>query len=290
MDIGVVFPQTEIGPDRGAIRGYATGVEAMGYRHLIAYDHVLGADPTVHVGWTRGYTVDTTFHEPFVLFGYLAGLTSLEFATGILILPQRQTALVAKQAAQVDILCGGKFRLGVGVGWNKIEYDALGFNFSGRGRRIDEQIPVLRRLWSERTVSASVENEHIVGAGIAPLPIQRPIPIWMGADSPRAFRRVGRLADGWFPQMEPGPQLDEALSHIADGANDQGRDAHLIGMNARVHYSGDVEAVLTKIEQWCDVGASHVSVNTMMAGLDSVHQHLEVLEEIASARALKPQA
>src|ERR1700690_84117 len=153
MRIGVVFPQTEIGADRGAIREYVQRVEALGYTHLLAYDHVLGADPAVHKPWRGPYDIDTTFHEPFVLFGYLAALTSLELVTGIIILPQRQTALAAKQAAEVDLLTNGTFRLGVGTGWNEVEYEALGQDFHPRGRRMDQQIGLLRRLWTEPSVT-----------------------------------------------------------------------------------------------------------------------------------------
>src|SRR5580658_4623066 len=149
MKIGVVFPQTEIGADVGGVRAYAEQVEDLGFTHLLAYDHVVGADPAVHRGWSGPYDVASTFHEPFVLFGYLAGFTSLEFATGIVILPQRQTALVAKQAAEVDILSGGRFRLGVGLGWNAVEYEALGKTFSDRGKRLEEQIELLRLLWTQ---------------------------------------------------------------------------------------------------------------------------------------------
>ena len=163
MQIGVVFPQTEIGADRGAIRAYAERVEELGFAHLLAYDHVLGADPEVHTPWHGPYNVDTTFHEPFVLFGYLAAITSLELVTGIIILPQRQTALVAKQAAEVDLLTDGRFRLGVGLGWNAVEYEALGTDFSDRGRRIGEQVELLRRLWTERSVTHDGAYEHVTG-------------------------------------------------------------------------------------------------------------------------------
>ena len=176
MQIGVVFPQTEIGADMGAVRAYGTGVEALGYAHLLAYDHVLGADPAVHEGWAGPYDVDTTFHEPFVLFGFLAGITKLELVTGVIILPQRQTALVAKQAAEVDILCEGRFRLGIGVGWNPVEYDALGRSFGDRGVRSAEQIELLRRLFTERSVTFEGRSEHVSGAGIAPLPGAAPDP------------------------------------------------------------------------------------------------------------------
>src|SRR4051794_20443902 len=175
----------------------------MGYRHLLVYDHVLGADPKVHENWQGPYDVDTTFHEPFVLFGYLAAVTELELVTGIIILPQRQTALVAKQAAEVDLLTNGRFRLGVGLGWNQVEYDALGKDFSDRGRRSVEQVELLRRLWTERSVTFDGTYERVQGAGIAPLPVQQPIPVWMGASSEPAFRRAGRIADGWFPMMPP---------------------------------------------------------------------------------------
>ncbi len=188
------------------MRTYATTVEEFGYQHILAYDHVLGADPSVHEGWSGPYDVDTTFHEPLVLFGFLAAITVLELVTGIVILPQRPTALVAKQAAEVDLLSNGRLRLGVGLGWNAVEYEALGQDFSTRGRRLDEQVPLLRRLWTERSVTHHGNFEHLTGAGIAPLPVQRPIPVWFGAASPPAYRRAGRLADGWFPMFPHGPR------------------------------------------------------------------------------------
>src|SRR5580658_1084662 len=153
MQIGVVFPQTEIGGDPGAVRAYAGTVEDLGYAHVVAYDHVVGADPAVHQGWDGPYDVRSTFHEPLVLFGFLAGISTLELVTGIIILPQRQTALVAKQAAEVDLLTGGRFRLGVGLGWNAVEYEALGQDFSGRGQRVEGQVALLRRLWTEQSVT-----------------------------------------------------------------------------------------------------------------------------------------
>ncbi|EUA42468.1 F420-dependent oxidoreductase family protein [Mycobacterium xenopi 4042] len=154
MRIGVVFPQTEIGSDPGAIRAYAEQVEGLGFSHLLAYDHVVGADPKIHVGWNGPYDLHSTFHEPLVTFGYLAAITtSLELVTGIVILPQRQTVLLAKQAAEVDLLSRGRLRLGVGLGWNAVEYEALGEDFSTRGRRCEEQVDLMRRLWTEETVT-----------------------------------------------------------------------------------------------------------------------------------------
>src|SRR6188472_632666 len=186
MQIGVVFPQTEIRSAVADVRRYATAVDAMGYSHLLAYDHVLGADPEAHAPWTGPYNVDTTFHEPFVLFGYLAACTRLELVTGVIILPQRQTALVAKQAAEVDLLTEGRFRLGVGLGWNAVEYEALGMPFGDRGRRMSEQIPLLRRLMSERAVTHDGAFDRITAAGLAPMPVQQPVPIWIGGQSPAA--------------------------------------------------------------------------------------------------------
>ena len=180
MRIGVVFPQTELGGDAGAVRAYTQRAEELGFTHVLAYDHVLGADPAVHAGWDGPYDVRTTSHEPMVLYGYLAAVTSMELVTGIIIVPQRQTVLVAKQAAEVDLLSGGKFRLGVGIGWNRVEYEALGQDFSTRGRRLEEQITLLRRLWTEPSVTFSGTFDQVRGAGLAPMPVQRPIPVWVG--------------------------------------------------------------------------------------------------------------
>ena len=206
MQIGVVYPQTELPTDPGTVRAYAQKVEELGYGHILAYDHVLGADPTAHPGWSGPYDIGTTFHEPLVLYGYLAAVTSLELVTGVIISPQRQTALLAKQAAEVDILAEGRFRLGLGVGWNAVEYEALGQGFTTRGQREEEQVGLLRRLWTERAVTHEGRFDRVSGAGLAPLPVQRPIPIWLGGQSTVAYRRIGRLADGWFPQVPPGPR------------------------------------------------------------------------------------
>jgi probable F420-dependent oxidoreductase len=284
MQIGVVFPQTEIGAAVEAVRTYATRVEELGFTHVLAYDHVLGADPVAHAPWNGPYDVNTTFHEPFVLFGYMAALTSLEMVTGVIILPQRQTALVAKQAAEVDLLTGGRFRLGVGVGWNAVEYEALGLSFETRGQRADEQIPLLRRLLTEKAVTHDGAFDRVTAAGLAPLPVQQPIPIWIGGQSPPAYRRVGRLADGWFPQVAPGPRLDDALAIVDAAAVDAGRDPTSIGMEGRVSWTdAGTEKLVDQVGRWRDAGASHLSINTMNAGLGPVERHLEVLETIAGA-------
>ena len=191
MNIGVVFPQVEIGNDPAAIRDYAQAVEAMGYTHILAFDHVLGANPPSHPGLKGPYTYKHPFHEPFVLFGFLAAVTTrVELVTGIIILPQRQTALVAKQTACVDVLSGGRLRLGVAVGWNFVEYEALGEDFKNRGQRIEEQIEILRALWTKELVTVEGRWHRVTDAGINPPPVQRPIPIWMGGESDPVVRRA----------------------------------------------------------------------------------------------------
>ncbi len=287
MQIGAIFPQTELGGDVGAVRAYAQGIEALGFSHLLAYDHVVGADPAVHAGWAGPYEMATTFHEPLVMFGYVAAITDLELVTGIIILPQRQTALVAKQAAEVDLLTGGRFRFGVGVGWNAVEYEALGQRFDQRGRRMSEQISLLRRLWTESSVTHAGEFDTITGAGLAPLPVQRPIPIWMGGSSEAAYRRIGHLADGWFPMVRPGDDLDRALTTIAGAATAVGRDPGAIGMEGRIAWDmGDADRSLRQAERWRAIGASHLTIDTMRLGHQRVDDHLAALAQAASALGL----
>jgi probable F420-dependent oxidoreductase len=288
MQIGAVFPQTELGGDPGAVRAYVEGVQAAGYAHVLVYDHVLGADTTVHRDWRGPYDLDTTFHEPFVLFGFLAALTTMELVTGVIILPQRQTALVAKQAAEVDLLTGGRFRLGIGVGWNAVEYEALGKDFGNRGRRSEEQIALMRRLWTETSVTFEGEHERVIGAGLAPMPVQRPIPVWLGGSSERAYRRAGRIADGWFPQVPPGERLDEAKAMVEQSARDAGRDLSELGMEGRISWSaGGVDTIVDHAGRWRNAGATHIAVNTMGAGFGgSVDKHLDALARSAEALGL----
>ena len=288
MKIGVVFPQTEIGADPGGVRAYAERVTELGFDHILVYDHVLGADPKVHVGWRGPYNLETMFHEPFVLFGYLAAITPLELVTGIVILPQRQTALVAKQAAEVDVLARGRFRLGVGIGWNAVEYEALGTKFSNRGRRIEEQVELMRKLWTTQSLTFDGKYDTVTGAGLSPLPVQQPIPIWFGGSSAPAYRRMGRLADGWFPQVTPGERLDEARAMVEAGAREAGRDPAAIGMEGRVNWRPhDVDKVVHHVDRWRDERATHVSLNTMGVGLGSVDAHLDALATAASALSLR---
>ncbi|MGH2443796.1 MAG: LLM class F420-dependent oxidoreductase, partial [Chloroflexota bacterium] len=204
MRIGVTFPQTEITADPIAVRDYAQAAEELGYSHVLAYDHVVGADRSTRPDWRGPYDLHTMFHEVLVLFGYLAAITRrLELVSGVLILPQRQTVLVAKQVAEIDVLSGGRLRLGIGVGWNDVEYQALGEDFHNRGRRSEEQIAVLRELLSKESVTFHGRWHTVEAAGINPMPVQRPIPIWIGGSSEVTLRRVARIGDGWFPQMPP---------------------------------------------------------------------------------------
>src|SRR5438445_6168566 len=204
MRVGAVFPQLEIGTDPEVIAKYARTVEKLGYDRLAIFDHVLGADSNRAGGWTGAYDHRSAFHEPLVLFGYLAAITTrLKLATAILVLPQRQTALVAKQAAEVDVLSGGRLIVGSGIGWNQVEYEALGMSFSNRGKRIEEQIALLRRLWTQEVVDFKGRWHRVDRAGLNPLPVQRPIPVWMGGNADPAMERIARLADGYFTHLQP---------------------------------------------------------------------------------------
>lgn len=277
MQIGVTFPQTEIGADPAVIREYAQTVEGLGYEHLIAFDHVLGADPAQRANW-QGYTHQSLFHEPFVLFGYLAALTKLELVTAVIVLPQRQTALVAKQAAEVDILSGGKFRLGIGVGWNPVEYEALGANFKTRGRVIEEQVEVLRKLWSEEVVTYKGQFHTIEAAGLNPLPTRRNIPIWMGGASNVLLKRVARLGDGWIPLDKPDEKMRATLEQLYKYAEEAGRDPKTIGIEARVSTKdGDMEQLVRWTDQWRELGATHISLNTMNSGYKTPQEHLAAI-------------
>ena len=285
MQLGAIFPQTEIGADPIAVRDFAQAAEAMGYEHLLVFDHVLGADPSKRENWDRPYSHSDMFHEPFVLFGYLAGVTDkIQMTTGVLILGQRQTALVAKQAAEVDVLTGGRLRLGIGIGWNHVEYEALGEDFSNRGRRSVEQIRLLRALWTEEVISFDGRYHQVTHAGINPLPVQRPIPIWFGGGADRVMRRIGRLADGWFPQFQPDSQGQEQLAKMREYARAAGRDPGDIGIEGRVSVaSGSPDDWAKSAAAWDELGASHLSVNTMRAGLSGPDQHIDAIRRFKDA-------
>ena len=282
MRIGVLFPQTAIGADPTAIRDYAQAVEELGYRHILAYDHVLGAGTATRPEWSGAYTTEHLFHEPFVLFGYLAALTrQVELVTGVIILPQRQTVLVAKQAAEVDVLSGGRLRLGVGVGWNSVEYEGLNENFHDRGVRSEEQIAVLRALWDQPSVTFRGRWHQITDAGINPLPVQRPIPIWIGGHDERTLKRAGRIADGWFPLRRPDDDMRAMLERLRRYAREAGRSPEAIGVEGRLNI-GQVgeEGWAAEVAAWRDLGATHLSVNTMGANLATPQAHIDALRRV----------
>ena len=259
------------------IREYALGVEQAGFHHLSVYDHILGADP-VREGWSGPYTNSDPFHEVFVLLGFLAAFTSrIELVTEILVLPQRQTALAAKQAAEVDLLSGGRLRLGVGVGWNAVEFEALGATFHDRGRRMDEQIQLLRQLWSSELVEFAGEHHKISRAGLNPLP-GRTIPIWIGATADPGLLRAARLADGWMSEYPIGPKAENALRRIRESLLVNDRDPAKFGVSGEITLKPhQMRAALEEAHAWQALGATHLSLTTMGATLRNVEEHLELL-------------
>lgn len=287
MQLGVVFPQLEIGTDPALVRDYAQAAEELGYAHLIAYDHVLGANPDRPGGFQGPYTHDSVFHEPLVLLGYLAGVTrAIELWSGVIILPQRQTALVAKQAAEVAVLSGGRLVLGVGIGWNSVEYEGLNENFHNRGRRIEEQVALLRELWAKTSISFEGRYHHVSRAGINPLPPSK-IPVWMGGADDRVLARVGRMADGWL--VSPGLRGNiegtrPYIEKIHAAAAEAGRDPASIGLESRVNFSKtDLAPELEAGRGWIAMGCTHVTVNTMGAGLDSPRAHIDAIRSFKEA-------
>jgi len=298
MQIGVVYPQIEMPPDVGAIKTLAQGVEAMGFSHILAYDHVIGANTASRPGWTGPYDMNTPFQDPFVLFSYLSGITTtLRFATGVVILPQRQAVLVAKQAACLDIVSQGRFRLGVGIGWNDVEYEALGMNFRDRGRRYEEQIAVMRALWANDAVTLKGDFHAITDAGINPRPRTQPFPVWMGGGPPDTawvgkptdvvLRRIARIGDGWYPRWQPDDEGLTVLERFRGYCREYGRNADSadsfpiegrITINrANASRWGDM------VEAWRRAGVSHLSVVTQRDGLMGAEQHLRRLEEFRQA-------
>ena len=277
MEIGVVFPQSEIGSDPAVIRDFAQAVEALGYSHLLTYDHVLGAHPDREPRLIGPYTHETSFHEPFVLFGFLAAHTQrIGLVTGIIILPQRQTALVAKQAAEVDILSGGRLRLGIGTGWNYVEYDALNEDFHNRGKRQEEQVTLLRKLWAEPVVDFTGKWHRIDRAGLKPLPNRR-IPIWFGGNNEQVFKRAARLGDGLIPQFLPNDAGRATLERIDGYLASHGRARAEFGIEAQVNFGAGPEKWASHADAWRVLGANYVCVRTMNAGLETPQEHIEAI-------------
>ncbi len=284
MHFGAVFPHNEIGTDPGAIRAYARGVEALGATHLLIYDHVLGADPARPGGWRGPYDKDVAFHEPMTTFAFLAAVTErIELGTAVLILPQRQTALVAKQAAELAILSDNRFRLGVGTGWNEVEYEALNEDFTSRGRRQAEQVELLRRLWSEDTFTFDGRFHRVSAAGINPRP-SRPVPIWFGGSAPALLERCARLGDGWIPLMGPNEAARECLDTIRRHRETSGASLDGFGVQAQAQYrGGDPDRWRSHAGHWRELGATHLAIATHNAGPTDVDGHLARVEEYLKA-------
>lgn len=283
MKIGAVFPHQEIGNDPIVIRDWAQAVEDLGYSHILAYDHVLGATHENREPELWGpYTEHDPFHELFVLFGYFAACTkNVGLASGILILPQRQTVLVAKQAAEIDILSGGRLRLGIGTGWNYVEYDGLNENFENRGPRQEEQVEVLRKLWTESLVDYVGKHHRIDRAGLNPLPTKS-IPIWFGGFAPVAFRRAARIGDGFIYGAGHADNT-QAYQAVCSELDSHDRDQDSFGHEALMNYQSGADQWESEAKDWADAGVDYISMRAQRLagqgeGLDSPQDHIDALK------------
>ncbi len=302
MRLCAEFPTIEFGSDVGGLRAFAEAVRDMGFADVMIYDHVLGAsaahyDSTQLVGSYREHDV---FHEPFVLFGFFAGIApNLGYATDVMVLPQRQTILAAKQAAQVDLLCGGRLRLGIGIGWNYVEYEGLGVPFKQRAARQEEQMALMRELWTKPIVNFEGRFHKVSHAGLNPMPVQRPIPIWLGGMSEPVIKRVGTLADGWmpnFPSMggrktKASPTTEEEpiviVERMRSYARAAGRDPASIGMNGDIWFLNATPEVWNQsLEAYRALGMSHVTIKTLNAGLRGPDQHIAALRRVRESLPL----
>jgi probable F420-dependent oxidoreductase len=285
VKLGAVFPQTEIGADAGGVREYVEALAELGYDHLLAYDHVLGAERERHLELVGPYRAEHQFHEILVLFGYAAGIApQLELVTGVVIAPQRQTVLLAKQAAEVDVLTEGRFRLGLGIGWNDVEYEALGMGFADRGRRFEEQIDLMRRLWTEPVLDFQGQWHTVTAAGLNPLPVQRPIPVWIGGSAERALRRAARTADGYFTQRPLEGSWPETIERMREWVEEAGREWSSFGIEHRLNVAdGTPDDWRREADEWRGLGATHLSVITMGAGFEGPARHIERLREAREA-------
>jgi probable F420-dependent oxidoreductase len=295
--VGVVFPQHEIGDDVVAIRDYAQTAESLGFSHLLAFDHVLGAEPRKRDFPMVGpYSHRHAFHEPMCLFSFLSGLTStLAMATGVLVLPQRQTVLLAKQAAELDLVSDGRFRLGVGVGWNKVEYQGLGVPFADRGRRLDEQVALLRELWTHDVLDTAGDFHVIDGAGLLPRP-KRLVPIWFGGFSRPAYERAARTGDGFLfsrrggrrdgeGPTEPVELSIDAAARLRDRVAELGRDVTAFGIEGRMNYTDGPAAWNADLAAFAAAGFDTVAINVLDGGLAAAG-HIAALSEVAAAISL----
>jgi probable F420-dependent oxidoreductase len=282
---GAVLSQSELGPELATLRDFAQAVRDLGFEFLVTSDHVVGADPADHPELDRVFSIDTVLREPLMLGAFLAGVApGLGYLTSVVILPQRQTVLVAKQAADLDVLSGGRLRLGVGIGWNPIEFVALGMPFTNRARRFEEQIELMRRLWTNRLVNFDGAFHAVPTAGINPRPMQQPIPIWIGAGSEGAVKRATRIADGYLPlrPLEGGWQatMDRVHAWLAEA----GRDPATFGLEGRLDASrGTPDDWRQTVDMWRRFGASHLSVTT--SGVGEADAHIARLRQVREVLA-----
>lgn len=291
--VGAFFPHTDIEADAVAIRDFAQAVEEMGYSYVATADHVVGVNRASRPDWQGAYDSTSAMYEPLILFGYLAGVTkTLGFMSAIIIAPQRQTALLAKQAANLDVLCGGRLRVGLGTGWNEVEYETLGMSWQDRGERLDEQVKLLRDFWSQQHVILHSKHHNISDVGLAPMPIQRPIPIWLGGIAGPAMRRAARLADGWMPFL-PAEGAEDKIGTFREAVRAAGRDPAKVPLENVVHLgtagggpNREVDDVLADIEVWRKAGASGACVYTMARGLPHTADHLAALQKVSTALRL----
>ncbi|MEM7003218.1 MAG: LLM class F420-dependent oxidoreductase [Pseudomonadota bacterium] len=286
MQIGAVLPHNEIGTDPGAIKAYAQGVEAAGFSHMLLYDHVLGADRNRPGGFEGPYDKDTQFHEPLTTFAFIAAVTErIEMVTNVLVLPQRQTALVAKQAAQVAILSNNRLRLGVGTGWNQVEYEALDVPFAARGKRQEEQVALLRALWQEDSLDYTGDYHRVNLASINPRPSQ-PVPVWFGGGAPVLLDRAARVGDGWMPLGGPNEASRNMLTRLKEVREAHGLSWEGFGVQAQAMFAGgNPERWRTHAQRWRDLGATHIAVRSDSAQLDSVDAHLKAIVSYRDAVA-----
>ena len=292
MKLGVTFPQNIIGGDPLIVRDFAQTAESLGYAHIVAYDHVLGINPAAYPDWKGPYTSRDLFHDPFTLFSYMAGITThIELSPQIVILPQRQAVLVAKQAASLDVLCNGRLRLGIGIGWNKVEYIGLSQNFHDRGKRSEEQMAVMRALWANPHVQFAGEQHTIPNAGINPLPKQRPLPIWIGGGADKTYDRIGRLGDGWINIYYAPAATAPGIEKIHTAAEKAGRDPQQIGLDCWVGMgNSNADDWRNEIEAWRKLGATHITLNTVFnrghikpVQGNNVATHLQAIETYMQA-------
>ena len=280
MRIGAVFPQTEAGTDIGAVTDYIQNVESLGFDHVLAFDHVLGANASSRPGWLGAYQHTDSFYEPMTFYSYVAAITSrLELATGVIILPQRQTALFAKQSATLDLISGGRLRLGIGTGWNQVEYEALGENFHNRGKRSEEQIDLLRKLWSQELVTFEGKFHTVTDAGLNPLPPGRSIPIWFGGMADPVLERVAKIGDGWLPLGSPNDKLKISFDTLKKYLDQNSKSMSDIGVEAMISLknSGSDTDIRKDLSSWAEMGTTHISINTMNCGLKFPGEHIKAI-------------